>query len=89
MFDATQGRCDYRFGSPYADATQQRLSPAIIRLFHPRSRLGTALAHGAEGCSRASLQKLLRPSEAKRASRIAEDFAFPNCMHVHRPGSVD
>jgi 2-polyprenyl-6-methoxyphenol hydroxylase-like FAD-dependent oxidoreductase len=63
---------------PYAEATQRKLSPAVIRLFHPRGRAGIALTHGIERLMASRpVQALLRPSDAARTRRVANDFELP------------
>lgn len=63
---------------PYAEAAQRRLSPAVIRLLHPRSRFGVSLTRGVERLiASRPIQATLRPSDAARARRIADDFTLP------------
>ncbi len=70
---------------PYAEATQKQLNPTIIRMFHPRSRSGIALAHWIERLfAGRTAQMLLRPNDARRAKRIANDFVFPEYTTLPR-----
>lgn len=64
---------------PYVEAAQKQLNPAAIRLFRSKSRPGIALAHGIERLlASRTAQRLLMPSERKRAKQIADDFVFPD-----------
>lgn len=63
---------------PYAERTQQELSPGLVRLFHVKSRFGI---HGARIVQRLlasqRIQTLLKPDAAAQARKIHEDFALP------------
>ncbi|BBY63595.1 FAD-dependent monooxygenase [Mycolicibacterium helvum] len=66
---------------PYVEASQNRLSPGRIRLIHPKTRLGVSLTHRAQRLVAGRVvQKILKPSPAKRARRIADDFVFANYL---------
>ncbi|MGX9729530.1 FAD-dependent monooxygenase [Janthinobacterium aestuarii] len=63
---------------PYAERTQQELSPRLIRLMHVRTRLGIAIAHLLQRCvGSALIQSLLQANAKTRARRIDEDFTLP------------
>ena len=63
---------------PYAEHTQQELSPRLIRLMHVRTRLGIAIAHLLQRCvGSALIQSLLQANAKTRARRIDEDFTLP------------
>jgi len=67
---------------PYAEATQKQLNPAVIRLFHPKGRLGIALAHGIERMlASRTAQRLLRPAPPPRCMR---DGITANKASAHR-----
>lgn len=62
---------------PYVEASQNKLSPRRIRLIHPKTRLGVAVTHLAQRIVASHLvQKILKPSPAKQARSIADDFVF-------------
>jgi 2-polyprenyl-6-methoxyphenol hydroxylase-like FAD-dependent oxidoreductase len=64
---------------PYVERAQARLSPRTIQLLHPKSAAGAFLARLAlQICASRLMQKLFRPSAAKRAKDIADDFVFPD-----------
>ncbi|OEZ85021.1 6-hydroxynicotinate 3-monooxygenase precursor [Janthinobacterium sp. HH104] len=63
---------------PYAERTQQELSPRLIRLMHVRTRFGIAIAHLLQRCvGSALIQSLLQANAKTRARRIDEDFTLP------------
>ncbi|EQB10833.1 MULTISPECIES: FAD-dependent monooxygenase [Sphingobium] len=69
---------------PYVEAAQKQLSPTVIRLFHPKSRIGILLTHAAQRLFASGIaQALLLPSDAGRAKRITDDFALP--AYADRP----
>lgn len=64
---------------PYVEATQNQLSPRFVRLLHVKTRLGITLTHLAQRFFASSrVQKLLRPSDAKRQQAVVNDFDLPN-----------
>jgi 2-polyprenyl-6-methoxyphenol hydroxylase-like FAD-dependent oxidoreductase len=64
---------------PYVEASQKRLSPGTIRLFHPRTAFQISLMHLAvRFVGSKPVQTLLKPSPAKRERNVAEDFDLPN-----------
>jgi 2-polyprenyl-6-methoxyphenol hydroxylase-like FAD-dependent oxidoreductase len=66
-----------RLVRPYAENSQQLLTPGRIRLMHPKSRWGIGLAHLVQRCVASALvQQRFRPTETKREQAIADDFAF-------------
>ena len=63
---------------PYAERSQQELSPRLIRLMHVKTRFGIAVARIVQRFfGSALIQTLLRPSPAAQARKIDEDFALP------------
>jgi 2-polyprenyl-6-methoxyphenol hydroxylase-like FAD-dependent oxidoreductase len=63
---------------PYAERSQQGLSPRLIRLMHVRTRFGIAVARLLQRFfGSAPIQALLKPSAATRARSIDEDFSLP------------
>lgn len=63
---------------PYAERSQQELSPRLIRLMHVKTRFGIAIARVVQRFfGSALIQGLLKPSAAARARKIDEDFALP------------
>lgn len=63
---------------PYAERSQQELSPRLIRLMHVKTRFGIAIARGVQRFFGSSpIQRLLRPSAAAQARKIDDDFALP------------
>jgi 2-polyprenyl-6-methoxyphenol hydroxylase-like FAD-dependent oxidoreductase len=68
-----------RLVRPYVEASQSQLTPRFIRLLHVKTRMGIALTHLVQKIFASSpVQKLLRPSDAKREKVVAEDFVFPS-----------
>jgi 2-polyprenyl-6-methoxyphenol hydroxylase-like FAD-dependent oxidoreductase len=66
-----------RLVRPYVEASQRQLTPRRIRLMHVKSRWGIGLTHFAQRCLASKpVQKRFRPSPAKRAQAVADDFAF-------------
>jgi 2-polyprenyl-6-methoxyphenol hydroxylase-like FAD-dependent oxidoreductase len=64
---------------PYAERTQQELSPRLIRLMHVKTRFGIAIARVLQrGFGSVPIQALLKPSAATLARRIDEDFTLPD-----------
>jgi 2-polyprenyl-6-methoxyphenol hydroxylase-like FAD-dependent oxidoreductase len=64
---------------PYIEASQKRLSPRFIRLIHVKTPLGIALTRLAQKFFASKVvQKLFKPSVAKREKDVAEDFVFPS-----------
>ncbi|MDZ7884214.1 MAG: FAD-dependent monooxygenase [Mycobacterium sp.] len=62
---------------PYVEASQKRLSPRRIRLMHPRSWGGIYLTHLAQRLlASQAVKRRFRPSAAKRARMVADDFLF-------------
>ncbi|MGX5831019.1 hypothetical protein [Mesorhizobium sp. 43Arga] len=63
---------------PYVEASQKRISPRFIRLIHVKTPFGIAVTRIAQKLfASKGVQKLLRPSDAKRKRDIAQDFVFP------------
>ncbi|MDH0867645.1 FAD-dependent monooxygenase [Mitsuaria sp. GD03876] len=63
---------------PYAERTQQELSPRFIRLMHLKSSWGIAMARGAlRLLASAPVQRLLQRGADRRARDVEEDFALP------------
>ena len=63
---------------PYAERSQQELSPRLIRLMHVKTPFGIAVARILQRFFGSSLiQALLTPSAAAKARKIDEDFALP------------
>ena len=63
---------------PYADASQQQLSPTLIRLLHAKTSFGILITRLAQKFFASGVvQTLFKPSAAKRSRDIAEDFVFP------------
>lgn len=68
-----------RLVRPYAEASQSRLSPRLIRLMHAKTWFGISLTRlVARFFSTGVVQRLLKPSDAKRAREIAKDFVLPS-----------
>jgi 2-polyprenyl-6-methoxyphenol hydroxylase-like FAD-dependent oxidoreductase len=66
-----------RLVRPYVEASQNKLNPRRIRLMHPRSRCGIYLTHLAQRLMASNaVQRKFRPSAAKRAQQVADDFQF-------------
>lgn len=66
-----------RLVRPYVEASQQQLNPRRIRLIHPRSWWGIGLTRLAQRMvASQAVQRRWRPSDAKRARRVADDFEF-------------
>ena len=82
------GRCETHteaFGAyerlvrPYVEASQNQLSPRLIRILHVKTWFGISLTHLTQRIFASSVvQKLFKPSPAKREKQVAEDFAFPS-----------
>jgi 2-polyprenyl-6-methoxyphenol hydroxylase-like FAD-dependent oxidoreductase len=63
---------------PYAERSQQELSPRLIRLMHVKTRVGIAVVRIVQRLfGTALIQALMKPSAAARARKIDEDFALP------------
>ena len=63
---------------PYAERSQQELSPRFISLMHLQTRFGIAVARIVQRFfGSAMIQALLRSSAASRARKVNEDFALP------------
>ena len=63
---------------PYVEASQDRLSPRLIRAMHIKSRVGLSILRLVEKFfANGTIQRLLTPSEAKR-EKDSEDFIFAN-----------
>jgi 2-polyprenyl-6-methoxyphenol hydroxylase-like FAD-dependent oxidoreductase len=63
---------------PYAERSQQELSPRLIRLMHVKTRFGISVARIVQRFfGSALIQSLLKPSTAAKARKIDEDFALP------------
>lgn len=66
-----------RLVRPYVEASQNRLNTRRIRLMHPRSRCAIALTHLAQRLMASkAVQRTFKPSAAKRARKVADDFRF-------------
>jgi 2-polyprenyl-6-methoxyphenol hydroxylase-like FAD-dependent oxidoreductase len=64
---------------PYVEASQNRISPRFIRLIHVNTSFGISVLRLAQKFFASKIvQKLFRPSAAKRETNVAEDFVFPN-----------
>jgi 2-polyprenyl-6-methoxyphenol hydroxylase-like FAD-dependent oxidoreductase len=67
-----------RLVRPYAQASQDQLSPGVIRLVHVKSALGIWLTRLVQRTIASRIvQRLLKPSPRQRERRVAEDFTFP------------
>lgn len=63
---------------PYAERSQQELTPRLIRLLHVKTPFGIAIARlGQRFFGSAPVQWLLRPSPAAKARKVEEDFVLP------------
>ncbi|MFZ6655071.1 FAD-dependent monooxygenase [Undibacterium sp. TJN19] len=63
---------------PYAERSQQELSPRLIRLMHVKTRFGIFVARIVQRFFGSMLmQALLKPSAAAKARKIDEDFVLP------------
>lgn len=63
---------------PYAERSQQELSPRLIRLMHVRTRFGISVARVVQRFfGSALIQALLKPNAATRARKIDKDFRLP------------
>jgi len=63
---------------PYAERSQQELSPRLIRLIHVKTRFGICVARIVQRFfGSALIQALLKPSAAAKARKIDADFALP------------
>ncbi|WCE05897.1 FAD-dependent monooxygenase [Pseudoxanthomonas sp. JBR18] len=63
---------------PYVEASQRAISPRSIRWMHPRTAFGSALARLVlRVMASRPVQRLLKPSPARREQAIVNDFAFP------------
>lgn len=63
---------------PYAERSQQGLSPRLIRLVHVKTQFGIAVARIVQRFfGSAPIQGLLKPSAAARARKTGKDFALP------------
>lgn len=62
---------------PYVES-EQRLTPRIVRLVHPKTKIGVALLRFVAklGASKV-VQRVLKPSEARHAKASAESFELP------------
>lgn len=68
-----------RIVRPYAEKVQNQLTPGFVRMLHPKSRIGIAIAHLLERALASRLvQAVARRSIAKQQSGAVEDFALPN-----------
>ncbi|RZN31706.1 FAD-binding monooxygenase [Bradyrhizobium sp. Leo121] len=64
---------------PYAEASRRRINVRLIRLMHVKTWFGIAIARAIQRLFASRLvQRLLRPSEAKKERRVGEDFDLPN-----------
>lgn len=64
---------------PYVETSQNRLSPRFVRLIHAKTSFGISVTHFAERFfASKAVQRLFKPSPAKREKDVAEDFVFPN-----------
>jgi 2-polyprenyl-6-methoxyphenol hydroxylase-like FAD-dependent oxidoreductase len=63
---------------PYAERSQQELSPQLIRLMHVKTRFGISVARIVQRFfGSALMQALLKPSAAAQIRKIDEDFVLP------------
>ena len=63
---------------PYVEASQKQLNPTFIRLLHVKTRFGISLTRLVQVFLASTImQKLLKPSEARRTKKVAQDFVFP------------
>ena len=63
---------------PYAERSQQELSPRLIRLMHVKTRFGISVARIVQRFFGSRLlQALLKPSATAQARKIDEDFLLP------------
>lgn len=63
---------------PYAERSQQELSPRLIRLMHVKTRFGISVVRIVQRFfGSALIQSLLKPSAAAKVRKIHEDFALP------------
>lgn len=64
---------------PYVEASQKRISPRFIRLIHVNTSFAISVLRLAQKFFASKIvQKLFRPSAAKREKNVAEDFVFPD-----------
>jgi len=64
---------------PYVEASQKRVSPGMIRLIHVNTSFGIFVMRLIQKFFASKIvQKLFKPSAAKREKNVAEDFVFPN-----------
>jgi 2-polyprenyl-6-methoxyphenol hydroxylase-like FAD-dependent oxidoreductase len=63
---------------PYAERSQQQLSPRLVRLMHVKTPFGIAIARAVQRLFGSALvQRVLTPSAADRARKVDEDFRLP------------
>jgi len=63
---------------PYAERSQQEISPRLIRLMHVKTRLGISIARLLQRTFGSKLiQAILKPSATTQARKIDEDLALP------------
>jgi len=63
---------------PYVEASQKQISPLLIRLIHVKSPLGILFMRLIQKFLASGIvQKLLKPSDAKREINVAKDFDLP------------
>lgn len=68
-----------RLVRPYVEASQKQLSPLFIRVLHVKTGFGIALTRAVQKFFASSVvQRLLKPSDAKHARDVAEDFVLPD-----------
>jgi 2-polyprenyl-6-methoxyphenol hydroxylase-like FAD-dependent oxidoreductase len=68
-----------RLVRPYAEMSQSKMNPRLIRMMHVRTRLGVTVARVIQRFfANRTVQKLLKPSDAKRDGRVEEDFRLPD-----------
>ncbi len=63
---------------PYAERSQQELSPRLVRLMHVKTRFGISIARIVQRFFASTpVQRLLKPNAADLARKIEEDFVLP------------
>ncbi len=64
---------------PYAEASQRKMNPRLIRLMHVKTSCGVGIAQVIQRVFASHIvQKLLRPSDATKEWRVEKDFNLPN-----------
>ncbi|WP_044408262.1 FAD-dependent monooxygenase, partial [Rhodopseudomonas palustris] len=63
---------------PHVEKSQKRLSPTVIRALHMKTQFGLTFFRLVQRLVTSRvIQRLLKPSDAKRNARVAKDFVFP------------